>query len=178
MRISYWANRHPALISRLRCAAIIGHVRLKDDDSAMALADRELAGDHATPRPTTPWHALHQQAAVLLDPIWLKELGGITPDPQRGYKTLVAELETLDDARRLVWLEAQLARVFGDGNGISPASPSPPVPAYAPPAPPAPAMPVTPTAPLETVPPDRQTAAHTRKRARKRASLPETDRHT
>jgi hypothetical protein len=153
VRISYWANQQPALISQLRCAAIIGHVRLEDDDSARARPDRELAGDHATPRPTTRWHALHQQAAILLDPIWLKELGGITPDPQRGYRTLIAELEALDDARRLRWLEVQLARVFGDAPPLTHTIASIPARDYTAPAAAPPTMPIVPIAPVAPIRP-------------------------
>ena len=153
VRISYWANRHPAFISQLRCAAIIGHVRLEDDDSAMALADRELAGDHATPRPTTRWLALHQQAAILLDPFWLKELGGITPDPQRGYKVLISELEAINNASRLLRLEEQLARAFGDGTTVASASASLPITDHAAPAVAPPTHPVVPMDPVEPVRP-------------------------
>ncbi|NQU40949.1 MAG: hypothetical protein HQ523_13440 [Lentisphaerae bacterium] len=109
VRISYWANPHPALVSRLRCTAIIGHVHLGDDDGALVLADRVLEAHVSVPRPETIWVALYQQASRFLDPIWLKKQGGLAPDQEAGYQTMLAELQRLNDPERLASFNARLA---------------------------------------------------------------------
>jgi hypothetical protein len=113
-RLDCWSSQHPAFISQVRCAAIIGHVVSNNDTAAFALADRELADDRTPERPSNAWQALFQLVSEQLDPAWLKEMGGRHPDPRAGYRALVHAVEATGDEQRLARLDQRIALLFGE----------------------------------------------------------------
>ncbi|MBL7077118.1 MAG: hypothetical protein ISS31_06585 [Kiritimatiellae bacterium] len=113
-RIDYWAGQHPAFISQVRCAAIIGHIGTNQDEAAMVLADRELTNDRTPPRPDSVWQALYHVVSEQLDPTWLKAMGGREPDPNIGYRTMQHALQATGDEQRLARLNERIAMLFGE----------------------------------------------------------------
>jgi len=125
-RLDSWSSHHPAFVSQVRCAAIIGHVTSNNDESALRLADRELADDRTPGRPANAWQALFQVVSERLDPRWLKDIGGRTPAPSAGYRAMLHAVESTGDAERLARLNRQIALIFGDaGLEEDPARPAP-----------------------------------------------------
>ncbi len=123
-RIDHWASQHPAFISQVRCAAIIGHVGAGDDEAAIVLADCELARNHTPARPSNVWQSLYQVVSEQLDPIWLKKMGGRDPDPNVGYRTMLHAVEAIGDEQRLTRLNDRIAMLFGDAGLDGTSSPA------------------------------------------------------
>ncbi len=123
-RIDYWARQHPAFISQVRCAAILGHVGSDNDAAAFVLADRELAGDHDPAQPSNAWQALFHLVSEWLDPIWLKEIGGRSPDINAGYHAMRQAVEATGDAQRIARLNQRMTELFGDTGPVETAQPA------------------------------------------------------